>query len=476
MILSRFFQKWRPRGAKSVWRLLLGFIVIGLAFLVLTNNWKEQRNISSSIDLEEYEVKDESDPTDGWSPLDTVWSDAMNDGRFYLGSRDNISIVLRKPGIILPKGKRSFSNARRLVKRLGARMASANGNVSLKIVEKYFNLTRIGKRYAKTSSSTWDNWPINIGALKEIRKLVDTKLVDSLYPPHGMDNREIIPSSKQILMCRKEVKGHQTCKLEDRNTIRHYQTCALVGNSGILTGSLCGGEIDAHDYVIRFSVAPTVGYEHDVGSKRNVTFLNKDILLKINQSLYRDGPKDVYSPKLKRMNASILVFARGKRREWMDDIECLIKIARKHKLAFTLMKNIVSPAFTIRNTVKATMPDLAQQLGMVDLETTGMLALFMASTFCTRISLYGFYPFLKDAHGRNVSYHYYPNDNVKNEVGNFSVDYAISRRYDKLGIIRHVIDKCEQTHLADKGSPAGSGKLTSFKNFKDKDAKGKSKT
>ncbi|KAI8496454.1 hypothetical protein Bbelb_257530 [Branchiostoma belcheri] len=329
---------------------------------------------SSSLDLEEYEVEDESDPADGWSPLDTVWSDAMNDGRFYLGSRDNI------------------------------------------------------------------------------RKLVDTKLVDSLYPPHGMDNREIIPSSKQILMCRKEVKGRQTCKLEDHNTIRHYQTCALVANSGILTGSLCGGEIDAHDYVIRFSVAPTVGYELDVGSKRNVTFLNKDILLKINQSLYRDGPKDVYSPRLKRMNASILVFARGKRREWMDDINCLIKIARKHRLAFTLMKNIVSPAFTIRNTVKATMPDLAQQLGKVDLETTGMLALYTALTFCTRISLYGFYPFLKDANGRNVSYHYYPNDDLKNEIRNFSVDYAISQRYDKLGVIRHVIDRCEQTPLADKGN------------------------
>ena len=52
---------------------------------------------------------------------------------------------------------------------------------------------------------------------------------------------------------------------------REHGTCAVVGSSGGLTGSLQGAAIDAHDAVYRFNTAPTGGpYHADVGNRTSV--------------------------------------------------------------------------------------------------------------------------------------------------------------------------------------------------------------
>ncbi|CAH1249421.1 ST8SIA4 [Branchiostoma lanceolatum] len=393
---------------------------------------------------------------------DVRWYSAPNNRSFYIAARDNVSVVLEKrKSKTWSKGAKHTGNVTisvynaSLSTKYDKESSRPIGNISstarhspaptagenrVTVQAKTKNNTTTSfstnYRFEKVNKwSTWDIWPIDEAALRKIRTLSR-----ALLPRFGMGKDEIRPDSTRLHKCVKKSRG---CKLDDKNAIRHYQTCAVVGNSGILTGSHCGGEIDAHDYVIRFSVGPTAGYEDDVGTKRNITFLNKDNLLKISKSLRLPSSKNVYAQRLTRMNASTFMFAKGKNKEWNTDIKSLITIARRNNLCFTLRKNTKNLGIIIRGIISQEMPDLAQHLGGVD--TTGMMSVFMASTFCHRINLYGFYPFTKDTRGKDIRYHYY--DNVKprrqGSVDNYPTEFMVNKRLHRLGVVNHVIDKCQ---------------------------------
>ncbi|XP_035001405.2 alpha-N-acetylgalactosaminide alpha-2,6-sialyltransferase 1 [Hippoglossus stenolepis] len=72
-----------------------------------------------------------------------------------------------------------------------------------------------------------------------------------------MTSMKLIPKPKEPLLL----------PLPDSGGCVH---CAVVGNSGILTDSKMGKEIDSHDYVFRMNGAAIKGYEEDVGNKTSV--------------------------------------------------------------------------------------------------------------------------------------------------------------------------------------------------------------
>ena len=54
-----------------------------------------------------------------------------------------------------------------------------------------------------------------------------------------------------------------------------YSTCAVVGNSGVLLMSEYGEAIDAHSFILRMNVAPTVGpVRRHVGGRTHARVLN----------------------------------------------------------------------------------------------------------------------------------------------------------------------------------------------------------
>ena len=70
---------------------------------------------------------------------------------------------------------------------------------------------------------------------------------------------------------------------------KRYKSCAVIGSSGALSGSGMGSVIDAHDAVIRVNMAPTEGYEHDVGSRTTIRFLGTNTL--IPEQILKNGDR-----------------------------------------------------------------------------------------------------------------------------------------------------------------------------------------
>lgn len=87
---------------------------------------------------------------------------------------------------------------------------------------------------------------------------------------------------------------------------KHYNVCAVVGNSGILTGSRCGQQIDRFDFVFRCNFAPTEIFKKDVGRRTNMTTFNPSILEKYYNNLLTVQDRNNFFLSLKKLDTTIL--------------------------------------------------------------------------------------------------------------------------------------------------------------------------
>ncbi|XP_078697585.1 alpha-2,8-sialyltransferase 8B-like [Branchiostoma floridae x Branchiostoma belcheri] len=247
--------------------------------------------------------------------------------------------------------------------------------------------------------------------------------------------------NKDILLC--GGMSARQCSLHKKNEIRHYKTCALVGNGGILTDSLCGAEIDSRDYVIRFSLAPVSGYEEDVGTKTNLTVMNVQIIYRVVQSQKLISTRNVYSPRLKRLNGTTFLFfsnAYEKRLLFKQ----FFRAVQANKISVTV--NYVSPKSDVKSILRKIFPGLSRHLGTV--MTTGLTAVIAATNFCDEIFLYGYYPYRTAPRGdRTLRYHYYPDDYIQpvvmDKIHNFTTEYLILKELEKRGVVTLITDRCQ---------------------------------
>ncbi|XP_078540219.1 alpha-2,8-sialyltransferase 8B [Lissotriton helveticus] len=223
---------------------------------------------------------------------------------------------------------------------------------------------------------------------------------------------------------------------------KHFKTCAIVGNSGILLKSGCGSEIDAHDFIIRCNLAPVEEYASDVGLKTDLVTMNPSVVQRAFEDLINETWREKFLQRLQGLNGSILwipaFMAKGgeERVEWVNDL--IIKHHINVHTAYPSLRLLHAVrGYWLTNKVHIKRP------------TTGLLMYTLATRFCNAIHLYGFWPFPRDQNQKAVKYHYY--DSLKYGYTSHASPHAMPLEFNALkslhqqGALKLTVAECEGT-------------------------------
>uniref|UniRef100_A0ABM0LZ67 Alpha-2,8-sialyltransferase 8B-like n=1 Tax=Saccoglossus kowalevskii TaxID=10224 RepID=A0ABM0LZ67_SACKO len=230
-------------------------------------------------------------------------------------------------------------------------------------------------------------------------------------------------------------------KKEDDSThpISKQNTCAVVGNSGILLNSCCGNEIDSNDFVIRCNIPEIEKYSRDVGTKTNITNMNTPRVYDLFDHANRDKDSLNLYEEFRFLNNSIL---------WSRGSTDTVRTSRlDYSIKYLKSKfNLNFPLVYTKGKLQC--PVLKNSVNEIKAPTAGMVAIAEAFCLCEKISVYGFYPFSIGPDGRTIPYHYFGEMKSKTlddfDTGhNFKQEYSILQSLDRDGILTLVSGKCE---------------------------------
>ncbi|XP_078598824.1 CMP-N-acetylneuraminate-poly-alpha-2,8-sialyltransferase-like [Branchiostoma floridae x Branchiostoma japonicum] len=181
---------------------------------------------------------------------------------------------------------------------------------------------------------------------------------------------------------------------------RHFNSCAVVGNSGIVLNSKCGPQIDSMDFVIRCNLPPITGYEKDVGSKANFTTMNPSVIpVYYRKWLKSKKDHERLLRRLRQIGDQILYVP-----AFTNPGGGHTNVIARFILQYKLQIKTAFPPPGINNVIKSIWQNSQFKLRR---PSTGAHMYAVAATMCDRIHMYGFYPFSTDPYGTPLRYHYY---------------------------------------------------------------------
>ncbi|XP_056144507.1 alpha-2,8-sialyltransferase 8F-like [Lampris incognitus] len=217
-----------------------------------------------------------------------------------------------------------------------------------------------------------------------------------------------------------------------------WNTCAVVGNGGILTNSSCGKKIDSAQFVIRCNLPPLEnGYEREVGNKTDLVTANPSILFeKFGGLLERRRP---FVEKLRSYGNSLMLlpaFSYG------------LNTAVSLRALYTIQdfQSPTQPVFLNPEYIRSLNRFWRSQgLRTVRL-STGIIMASLALELCTSVDLYGFWPFSQHPYGHHhLTNHYYDDRQSKKKVHAMPAEFEHLLRLHSQGVLRIHLGECLTT-------------------------------
>ncbi|XP_028788289.1 beta-1,6-galactosyltransferase GALT29A-like, partial [Neltuma alba] len=201
---------------------------------------------------------------------------------------------------------------------------------------------------------------------------------------------------------------------------RRYQSCAVVGNSGILLNSEYGELIDNHEVVIRLNNARVGRFDKNVGTKTNISFVNSNIL----HSCMRN--RECFCHPYGSHIPMVMYICQPA--HLLDYILCnssheaplVITDPRFDVLCARIVKYYSLKRF-VTETGKGLEEWSSAHGGVFFHYSSGMQALMMALGICARVSMFGF--------GKSASakHHYHTSQRAELDLHDYEAEYAFYR-------------------------------------------------
>ncbi|KAG7492255.1 hypothetical protein MATL_G00012570 [Megalops atlanticus] len=214
-----------------------------------------------------------------------------------------------------------------------------------------------------------------------------------------------------------------------------WETCAVVGNGGILVNSSCGEEIDSAQFVIRCNLPPLdSGYEKDVGNKTGLVTANPSILLEKFEGLMERRRPFVESLSIYGDSFLLLpAFSYGPNTQ-----VSLYAVYTLQDFQSPVRPVFLNPEYLRR------LAGFWQDQGLHAMRlSTGLIMASLALELCTNVHLYGFWPFPQHPHGHHpLTNHYYDDRQSNKKVHAMPAEFRHLLHLHGQGVVKVHLGTC----------------------------------
>uniref|UniRef100_UPI0037E710B8 alpha-2,8-sialyltransferase 8F-like n=1 Tax=Semicossyphus pulcher TaxID=241346 RepID=UPI0037E710B8 len=292
-------------------------------------------------------------------------------------------------------------------------------------------IEKVMQRYSKTWEKQEDNYLKFRSQLSSKCNGFDKAIITQANTPVG--HKIVYDGEKRTLEVTPEI--FSTFAKEHPFSHKTWDTCAVVGNGGILTDSGCGEMIDSAQFVIRCNLPPLEnGYERHVGVKTDLVTANPTILITKYGSL--TGRRHQFVENLRIYGNSLLLlpaFSFG-----FCTPVCL-------RAAYTMedFGKPMQPVFFNPEYLKS-LAGFWRDEGLRAVRlSTGIIMASLALELCSNVHLYGFWPFSSHPHGLyTLTNHYYDDIKAKNNFHAMPAEFDLLLRLHSQGVLKLHLGDC----------------------------------